>query len=180
MKPAASISLDLDNLWSYLKTQGAPGWESYPSYLDQVVPRETAGGDRRSHPVADLGGDHHLVAFALQRLAQHHLRFGAAVDVCGVKEVDPRLYGRVDHGGRLVLADLHAEIVAAQSHLRNLEATVAQPPNLHRVLPKYQRRDSRRRFHFGQPPGRAPLLQILLTLLTHSLILLAISKVPSA
>jgi peptidoglycan/xylan/chitin deacetylase (PgdA/CDA1 family) len=39
MKPATSISLDLDNLWSYLKTQGAPGWESYPSYLDQVVPR---------------------------------------------------------------------------------------------------------------------------------------------
>lgn len=39
MKPAASISLDLDNLWSYLKTQGAPGWESFPSYLDLVVPR---------------------------------------------------------------------------------------------------------------------------------------------
>ena len=39
MKPAASISLDLDNLWSYLKTQGAPGWESFPSFLDQVVPR---------------------------------------------------------------------------------------------------------------------------------------------
>jgi len=39
MKPAASISLDLDNLWSYLKTQGAPGWQSYPSYLDKVVPR---------------------------------------------------------------------------------------------------------------------------------------------
>ncbi|MDP1589770.1 MAG: polysaccharide deacetylase family protein, partial [Prosthecobacter sp.] len=39
MKPAASISLDLDNLWSYLKTQGAPGWESFPGYLDVVVPR---------------------------------------------------------------------------------------------------------------------------------------------
>lgn len=39
MKHAASISLDLDNLWSYLKTQGAPGWESFPSYLDVVVPR---------------------------------------------------------------------------------------------------------------------------------------------
>ena len=39
MKPAASISLDLDNLWSYLKTQGAPGWETFPSYLDLVVPR---------------------------------------------------------------------------------------------------------------------------------------------
>lgn len=35
----ASVSLDLDNLWSYLKTQGAPGWESFPSYLDVVVPR---------------------------------------------------------------------------------------------------------------------------------------------
>lgn len=39
MKPAASISLDLDNLWSYLKTQGVPGWESFPSYLDLAVPR---------------------------------------------------------------------------------------------------------------------------------------------
>jgi peptidoglycan/xylan/chitin deacetylase (PgdA/CDA1 family) len=39
MKPVSSISLDLDNLWSYLKTQGASGWESYPSYLELVVPR---------------------------------------------------------------------------------------------------------------------------------------------
>ena len=46
MKPAASISLDLDNLWSYLKTQGAPGWESFPSYLDQVVPRMLETLDR--------------------------------------------------------------------------------------------------------------------------------------
>jgi len=35
----ASLSLDLDNKWSYLKTHGDPGWESYPSYLDVVVPR---------------------------------------------------------------------------------------------------------------------------------------------
>ena len=35
----ASVSIDLDNLWCYLKTQGVPGWESYPSYLDQVTPR---------------------------------------------------------------------------------------------------------------------------------------------
>ncbi len=38
-KPVASLSLDLDNLWSYQKTHGDPGWESYPSYLDLVVPR---------------------------------------------------------------------------------------------------------------------------------------------
>jgi peptidoglycan/xylan/chitin deacetylase (PgdA/CDA1 family) len=39
MKPLASLSLDLDNKWSYLKTHGDRGWESYPSYLDGVVPR---------------------------------------------------------------------------------------------------------------------------------------------
>ena len=34
----ASVSLDLDNLWSYMKTHGDPGWETFPSYLDVVVP----------------------------------------------------------------------------------------------------------------------------------------------
>lgn len=38
-KPLGSLSLDLDNQWSYLKTHGDPGWESFPSYLDKVVPR---------------------------------------------------------------------------------------------------------------------------------------------
>ena len=38
-KPLASLSLDLDNEWAYLKTHGDPVWESYPSYLDVVVPR---------------------------------------------------------------------------------------------------------------------------------------------
>lgn len=38
-KPIASLSLDLDNKWSYLKTHGDAGWETYPSYLDVVVPR---------------------------------------------------------------------------------------------------------------------------------------------
>lgn len=47
MKPIASLSLDLDNEWSYLKTHGDPGWESYPSYLDVVVPRVLAILGRR-------------------------------------------------------------------------------------------------------------------------------------
>jgi len=38
-KPYASLSLDLDNLWSYMKTHGDAGWESFPSFLDIVVPR---------------------------------------------------------------------------------------------------------------------------------------------
>ncbi len=35
----ASLSLDLDNLWSYMKTHGDPGWQDFPGYLDIVVPR---------------------------------------------------------------------------------------------------------------------------------------------
>ncbi len=35
----ASLSLDLDNQWSYMKTHGDPGWKSFPSYLDWSVPR---------------------------------------------------------------------------------------------------------------------------------------------
>ncbi|MFW6180278.1 MAG: polysaccharide deacetylase family protein [Spirochaetota bacterium] len=38
MKPCASMSLDLDNAWSYLKIHGDPGWERYPSYLDFFIP----------------------------------------------------------------------------------------------------------------------------------------------
>ena len=38
-KPIASLSLDLDNQWSYMKIHGDSGWESFPSYLDLVVPR---------------------------------------------------------------------------------------------------------------------------------------------
>jgi peptidoglycan-N-acetylglucosamine deacetylase len=34
-----SLSLDLDNLWSYMKTHGDAGWDEYPSYLGVIVPR---------------------------------------------------------------------------------------------------------------------------------------------
>ncbi|MBP7415099.1 MAG: polysaccharide deacetylase family protein [Pyrinomonadaceae bacterium] len=39
MKQIASLSLDLDNQWAYMKTHGDAGWESFPSYLDMAVPR---------------------------------------------------------------------------------------------------------------------------------------------
>lgn len=38
-KPIASLSLDLDDKWTYMKTHGNPDWASYPSYLGIVVPR---------------------------------------------------------------------------------------------------------------------------------------------
>src|SRR5262245_59746231 len=37
MKPLLSLGLDLDNLWSYMKIHGDPGWESHPSYLDALA-----------------------------------------------------------------------------------------------------------------------------------------------
>ncbi len=39
MKPIASISLDLDNQWSYMKTHGDTAWKDFPSYLSIAVPR---------------------------------------------------------------------------------------------------------------------------------------------
>jgi hypothetical protein len=38
-KRVASVSLDMDNLWSYLKTHGNPEWERLPSYLGVLAPR---------------------------------------------------------------------------------------------------------------------------------------------
>jgi len=37
-KLLASISLDLDDQWSYMKVHGDDGWEEFPSYLDIVIP----------------------------------------------------------------------------------------------------------------------------------------------
>lgn len=34
-----TLSLDLDNQWSYMKTHGDDGWKAFPSYLDTAVPR---------------------------------------------------------------------------------------------------------------------------------------------
>ncbi len=38
-RPRASLSLDLDNLWSYLRTRGDQSWSEMSSFLDPAVPR---------------------------------------------------------------------------------------------------------------------------------------------
>ena len=48
-KPLASLSLDLDNEWSYLKTHGDPEWMELTSYLDKVVPRILEFLKQRDH-----------------------------------------------------------------------------------------------------------------------------------
>jgi hypothetical protein len=37
-QPIASVSLDLDNLWSYQRTHGDPGWKEHRSYLPALMP----------------------------------------------------------------------------------------------------------------------------------------------
>jgi protoporphyrinogen oxidase len=46
-KPSATLSLDLDDLWSYMKTRGDGTWRSFPSFLDVVVPRALRFLDER-------------------------------------------------------------------------------------------------------------------------------------
>jgi len=38
-KLAGTLSLDLDDLWAYLRTRGDSMWRKFPSYLDRVGPR---------------------------------------------------------------------------------------------------------------------------------------------
>ncbi|WP_414938231.1 polysaccharide deacetylase family protein [Amycolatopsis sp. cmx-11-51] len=58
-RPLASVSVDLDNLWAYLKTHGDPGWRRYPSFLPSAVPRllEVLGEQRLTTTVFAVGAD---------------------------------------------------------------------------------------------------------------------------
>lgn len=51
VRPIAGLSIDLDNLWSYLKTHGDPRWEQFPSFLDVVIPRVIAFTRERNLPM---------------------------------------------------------------------------------------------------------------------------------
>lgn len=55
----ASVSVDLDNLWAYLKTHGDPAWERMPSFLPAAVPRllDVLGEQRLTTTVFAVGAD---------------------------------------------------------------------------------------------------------------------------
>lgn len=38
-KPLAALSVDMDDLWSYMKTAGESDWQSYPSFMSSAMPR---------------------------------------------------------------------------------------------------------------------------------------------
>lgn len=78
-KPTASVSVDLDNQWSYLKTHGDPAWQSYPSYLALAVPRILEFLDAAGLRVTfflvgqDAGRDEHAEPLAAIAAAGHEI-----------------------------------------------------------------------------------------------------------
>lgn len=69
-KTFASLSLDLDNKWSYLKTHGDDAWRSFPTYLETIVPRALSVLADRDLSItwfivgkdAEMAGHHDLLA----------------------------------------------------------------------------------------------------------------------
>jgi len=96
-----------------------------------------------AHPEGGLGRDQHLVAPALQRLAQDLLRHALAVDVGGVEEIDPGLKTQIDHAaglGDIGAAPALEELVGAaegggaEAEHGNLEAGSAELTVFHASL----------------------------------------------
>jgi peptidoglycan-N-acetylglucosamine deacetylase len=65
-KPIASLSLDLDNLWSYQMTHGDAEWDAMGSYLHIVVPRIVRLVERLGRPITVF------VVGADAAMPQHH------------------------------------------------------------------------------------------------------------
>lgn len=50
-RPPATLSLDLDNLWAYLRTRGDSSWNDFPSFLDCAIPRLLEFFDHAGHTI---------------------------------------------------------------------------------------------------------------------------------
>lgn len=102
MTPTASVSLDLDNLWAYLKTHGDPAWEARPSFLPTAVPR-----------LLELFGEHDLTTTVFVVGADAERDDGAAA-VAAVAaaghEVANHSYGHEPWLHRYSPAELEAEL----------------------------------------------------------------------
>jgi peptidoglycan/xylan/chitin deacetylase (PgdA/CDA1 family) len=107
-KPIASLSLDLDNKWSYLKTHGDPDWESFPSYLDVLVPRvlEFLGARNLIITFFVVGQDAALakhydllqsIAAAGHEIGNHSFRHEPWLHLYSVKEIKAELAMAEEH-----------------------------------------------------------------------------------
>lgn len=59
LRPLASVSFDLDNIWSFLKTHGDSDWQARPSYLRTAVPRivDFLGEANQTSTIFVIGAD---------------------------------------------------------------------------------------------------------------------------
>ncbi|MEV6241561.1 polysaccharide deacetylase family protein [Lentzea sp. NPDC051838] len=113
----ASVSLDLDNLWAYLKTHGDSSWESRPSFLATAVPR-----------LLDVFGEHRLTTtvFVVGADAERDDGAQAVRDVVAAgHEVANHSWGHEPWLHRYSRAELEAELVRAEDAL--VAAGAARP-----------------------------------------------------
>ncbi len=96
-KPPATLSIDLDDLWSYLRAHGDSAWVQYPSFLERAVPRVfeaidddlgltffIVGRDAEKTELrglfADVGASHHEIGnHSYDHASDFHLASAAAV-----------------------------------------------------------------------------------------------------
>jgi hypothetical protein len=67
---------------------GAQTLETVLAALDDVVPAQAHVVDICAHATAHLGGQHHMVALALQCLAENFLRLAVRIDIGRIEKVD--------------------------------------------------------------------------------------------
>lgn len=102
----ASVSLDLDNLWSYLKTHGDPAWQARPSFLDTAAPR-----------LLELMGEHGLTTTVFVVGADAEREDGAQAItgfVAAGHEVANHSYGHEPWLHRYSAAQLSDEVVRTE------------------------------------------------------------------
>jgi hypothetical protein len=108
-KPLASLSLDLDNKWSYLKTHGDASWKTFPSYLDVFIPSVLSALERLDLKITFfiVGQD-----AALEKNAEHLRAITAAGHEAGNHSFhhEPwlQLYSK---------AEITREILSAEEHI---------------------------------------------------------------
>ena len=133
--PLASLSLDLDDKWAYLRTHGAAEWEEYPTYLPEVVPR-----------IVDFLGerDLRLTAFVVGRDAERaSARRPLEALVDAGHEIGNHSYNHYPWLKTLPLGEIEREVREAETPLEDLAGRrcagfrapgFSSSPELHRIL----------------------------------------------
>lgn len=111
----ASLSLDLDNQWSYMKTHGDDGWQQYPSYLPALIPRTLAMMD-------DLGVKITYFIVGFDADAPENANVLTALAAAG-HEIGNHSYYHEPWMHRRTPAEIEEEIARAEASITNVTGT---------------------------------------------------------